>query len=218
VITNILWAVLGGLASLVNAWLGYKFAGAEMSHHKRQRIDLWFVICGLVGVLSIGVVTYRASQVERAHFATKMTNVYVTPSFLVANRPLAFNVEYKNVGNGSASKVKAIGLASIQADESTASQRLAISEFKRYRIENLLEETLQKDQEKYITAYGPTLSAEDVTNIMIGKKVVYVVADITFDDDFGSHAQHVCQLIEPIVPERQFEIWSDCHQYNSEEE
>ena len=112
---NIALAALAALSQLGNAFMGWKVTGKTLSSRQQKIYDALFIIIGVVGIVAVGLIAYRSSRQERAHFAFQIENAYtgtsksagkVIPySWFVINEPLAFSVYQTNVGSGSAYNV-----------------------------------------------------------------------------------------------------------------
>ena len=84
---------------------------------------------------------------------------------------------------------------------------------------------MAKDEKKFSTAYGNILSPEDFDNLTYDRRIVYVLAKMKFEDDFGSHTVELCRYLQPqtkLPPELSgaskmiVEIWGDCGEFNGE--
>jgi len=129
------------------------------------------------------------------------------PTLLAVNQPLAFNLFWKNVGNGSAYEVDARTKSFIEPDFSADSQREVVSRFTSWLGAQPHSSTsLPKDQETFITASGEILSPEDLANILDGRRVAFVLASVRFKDDFGSHEARLCRSLLPPT----LKIWGAC--------
>jgi hypothetical protein len=197
-------AVLAGLVALIQAltaWLGFYVSTRPQLLENKLKV-LWyrifFVALSAIGIVLVVIITHRASQVERVHFAiTKMKQTY-TP-WPVVGEPLAFNIYYKNVGNGMAFDVVFEARAVLKPDYSSFSEQEAIAEFQKWLQERPLKTGLSipKDLEQWNTASGGILSPEDLNNLLKGRRVMYLVGIIQFRDDFGKHTQQICQFLQP---------------------
>lgn len=229
---NIVLAIAAALAQLVSAWLGTKVTSRKLSISRQRWYDFVFWCVGLIGVAAIGSMAYRSGRQERAHFSWRVTVPTLATSFpvnisevLFVNRPIAFNVYYKNVGTGSARQARPYSRSSTQEEASPISEKAAIADFEN-RLASLplsAGHDMARDDELWLTAYGPVLSPEDVSNITLGRRVIYLVASIGFEDDYGSHIRHMCKVILPPHPGQSLIIWpggtiavQECGTYNDE--
>ncbi len=217
---DVFWTTLAALSQLGTSYLGWKVAGTNLTLRQRRWYDALFVSIGLIGVVAVGVIAYSAGRQERAHFATSIGSTY--PQFFLVDRPLAFNVAYKNTGSGTAHNVTFQGRSTLQPDGSLANQRRAISEFKEW-VETSIDvdggtTLLTKDSpEVFATARGPILSPEDLASLRAGRRTVIVVATISFTDDFGNHVRNVCYILQQPLQAGPAQVFGSCREHNSEE-
>jgi len=75
--------------------------------------------------------------------------------------------------------------------------------------------TLPRGSKQYGSARGQILSPEDYNNLIYGRRVAYLVAELAYQDDAGKHYRHYCQALQPPMPGGVV-IWADCNKYNDE--
>jgi hypothetical protein len=63
-----------------------------------------------------------------------------------------------------------------------------------------------------VSAYGPTLSREDLDNLHTGKTLMYLVSQLTFFDKNGYHDIQRCGFLQPPAWEPDF--WHYCRMFN----
>lgn len=219
---TIFWAAVGGLCQGAVSWLGWAMNHDTISPTRRKWAHLGFVAFTVIGMFSIGIVTYRAGRSERAHFKTvPISNVYqrvplVPFDFLPVGDPLSFNINYENVGSGPAVNAALSGRASLQVDASSASEDAAIADFQvRLKVSPPSQILVAKGETGYFTAHGPSVSATDRDDVINSIKVIYVVGAISFSDDFGTHVQHICRHMEPPNVSS-IETWAACSKWTDE--
>jgi len=234
---NIALAVAGGLCQFVTAWLGWRITihpidlGDPKQRRKRILYEILFVLVGVLGVVSVGVIAYRVPR-DHAHFIFSLEPTYRningktswasgTPDhradFLQVNRPLALNVWHKNVGPGVAVNVQHHDGSFIEPDISAASENDALTQFEKVKASETPKDigTLAKDAAQFSTASGIILSPEDYDNLVYGRRVVYTMTEISYSDDSGKHSRQFCAALEP--PQQGGEmIWAVCGVFNSE--
>lgn len=236
---NITLAILAAGCQLINAWMGWKVTGQTLSVKQRKTYDALFIIVGLAGLVLVGLIAARAGRQERAHFSARIVNTYqvfdqttraIVPfSWFVVDKPLAFNVFAKNVGNGSAYNAEEHFHSFVKPDNSASSESDVVKDFKSWLlVQPHNSRTWPKDSESFSTAAGDVISPEDYSNLTTGRRTVFVIGNLTFDDDFGSHEFDVCQVIQKqmelppdflpgfnkvTVPT---EIWGFCSIFNGE--
>jgi len=206
---DIVLAILGGLSQFGNTFMGWKVTGKVLSVRRRRIYDGLFILFGFVGIASIGILAARAGRQERVHFYAWVQNTYlaidktqggaaVAFSWFIVNRPLAFNVFVKNVGNGSAYNVEEQFRSFIKPDISRGSQQSAVTDFQSWvAVQPHNSRSWPKDDTELSTAWGEILSPEDYSNLTTGRRTVFVIGKVTFADDFGSHEFDICRVIQP---------------------
>ena len=233
-------AILAGLSQFGNAFMGWKVTRQTLSTLQRKVYDVLFVLVGVIGVVSIAFLAARAGRQERVHFSAAIGNTYqavdktqggaiIAFSWFVIDKPLAFNVFLKNVGNGSAYNVEEHLRSFIKPDTSRGSQQEAVADFQSWLlVQPHNSKSWPKDNAQFSTASGEVLSPEDYSNLTTGRRTVFVIGKVTFNDDFGSHELDICQALLPqeSIPPGAFpslhvsvpiqEIWSDCETFDSE--
>lgn len=204
--------------------------GQELTPGRRKLYDALFILCGCIGLLCIGLLAFRSNRQERAHFnialrpATmpinyKSDDLWAASSgiFLVG-QPLAWNVDFQNVGGGPALNVRNSGRVFIEPDETKLSEEDAISKYNQWLKTSSFTssgDTIAKEQIGFKTYEGDILTPEDYQNIVAGRRVILIVGRIAFDDDFGSHVHNVCQRLEPRQPGGAL-ITQDCEEHTEE--
>jgi hypothetical protein len=75
--------------------------------------------------------------------------------------------------------------------------------------------TIPKDEMHFFTAEGPILSPEDLDNILNGRRIVTLVFELSFADDYGTHSVEGCEMLEaPQVSN--VPTWISCEEHNGE--
>lgn len=209
---NVGIAVGAAVAQFITAWLGWRVTQTDPSLTKRQKhiYDIVFIAVGLIGVMFVAIAAYRGQREERAHLLLREDLAYSfgnteatwakVNDFLPIGEPMKLNIDFKNVGDGPATNATHVGRVYIEADESLASSRDAVSKFQTwFKITNpsLTETTIAKDQEGFVTNEGDILTPEDSQNITLGRRVIYEVGTFWFDDDRGAHHHNFCWLLHP---------------------
>lgn len=198
---------------------------------KRIIYESLFVLAGLLGVFFIGLAAYRAPR-ERAHFVFGIDATYKNlrgegswasgtgerrADFLRIDRPLAFNVGFTNVGPGVAVNTSISKSSIIEPDISPLSESDALAQFeKKKTIEPARGgDTFVKGATAFHTAEGTILSPEDYDNLVYGRRVVYLIAELKYEDDSGKHTRQLCKALVPPQPGGIL-IWGACLGFNGE--
>jgi hypothetical protein len=203
-------SIVAGLSQLGNAFMGWKVTGKDLTKRQQKIYDGLFICVGLIGLVAIGILADRSGRQERAHFSTKIENAYsafdqsqggalIAFSWFMVDKPLAFNVRIKNVGNGSAYNLERHFRSFIGPDISVGSQREAVSKFQAWLpVQPHNSTSWAKDYEVFDTAWGEIMSPEDYSNVTTNnRRTVFVIGKVTFDDDFGPHEFDVCRVLQP---------------------
>jgi len=222
-----LWAILGVLCQGLVSWLGWAMNHESISAGNRKWAHAGFIGLTMVGMLSIGIVTYRAGRTERAHFQMSADISAVVQGtidawsqqadWLPVNAPIRSNVNFRDVGNGPGTNCSNIGHAYLEPDASLSSTRDAVSKFNEWlKLQPPKGKgTLGKDEPKWNTYFGDILTPEDFMNVRFGRRRLYEVGTLWFDDDTGSHYQNFCYRLQPPQP-RGMVIFSDCEEHTDE--
>jgi hypothetical protein len=222
-------AVAASATQLITAYLGWRMTvnpiDPKDATQKRKRIiyEGLFLAAGFLGVVLVGLAAYRVPR-ERAHLAVvpeptylhKPNDEYPVP-FLMVNMPLSFNVRYTNVGNGTAVNLGSRMHVFIEPDISTTSESDVHEQFEKMKVSQPLKGAvmLAKGADQFGSAKGPILSPEDYANLMFGRRVAYIVAELRYRDDIGAHYRHYCQALLPPQPGGHV-IFATCENYNDE--
>jgi hypothetical protein len=139
-------------------------------------------------------------------------------AFLQINSPLSFNVLYTNVGPGVAVNVAYRRAALVEPNISPTSENDALAQFDKMKLSEPAQgrNTLTKDDKAWVTASGPIVSPEDYDNFVYGRRVAYVIVELSYYDDSGDHTRHLCIALEPPQPGGVM-IWDYCGNYNDED-
>lgn len=244
---DFIFALIAGLTQFGSAYLGWKVTPQDQSidRTKRKWYEVGFVLCGLIGVVCVATLAWRSGRRERAHYSITLGNTYrvtavvppssdpcgpslnVVPySWLTVDKPLAFNVCKTNVGTGTAYAVDNRAMVTIEDDASEESQQAAVARFKRwFSTGPRSSATDPKGSQAFFTAHGPILSPEDRDNLIHGRRTLFVVGAIRFQDDFGTHELHICKFLQsqatpPEMPDfihpQVLEIWHGCDEWDGE--
>ena len=226
---TIVIATAAGVCQFVNAYLGWRMATHPIPPEDKNRrrkmmfYDGIFILAGALGVALVVVMAYRTPR-DRAHFDIQPYPTIGRPSgnwasgpdpnhlaeFLVINLPLEFNFTYLNTGPGVAYNIGARRHVFIEPDLSPMSQSDALTS---EPAEGSF--VLAKGVSGWSTAQGSILSPEDYDNLVYGRRVVFVVGELTYSDDSGKHIRDFCSELAP--PQRGgLMIWGYCDSFNSE--
>jgi hypothetical protein len=220
---TIIWALLAFLSQVGLSWLGWTMNHETISPRKRKWAHIGFITLAIFGSFSVAVVTYRSTKTERAHFETypRLSTSWskerpdsdlwsMAQEWLPVNSPAELNLYYVNVGSGPAANFTGLGRVYIEPDEALSSTRDAVDKFNQwFNRENpvLSMTTVPPNQLAYFTANGDIVTPDDLDNITHGRRVLYLVGILKFDDDLSSHIHNVCWLLRPpqvggiIIPE-----------------
>jgi hypothetical protein len=177
------------------------------------------VIIGLIGSLVTIWTFVKAQDTAKEHAHMVMTEVY--PSYLNPTMPLgvplAFNVNFHNIGQASAEHVATDSHLYIRDGLSLESAQSAVQEFSGrnviYRLP-LSEETIAPQiPDGWFTATGPKLTQAQHEKLWYGTQVLYIVAAVRYKDSYGWHETHLCQGLQPPQPGFSL-IWQNCRVYN----
>jgi hypothetical protein len=201
-IWDIVIAVAAAFCQLVTALLGWRITMNPLNPNdpkqrkKRMLYHAMFVSAGLFGVAFIGLAAYRTPR-ERAHFMFETGATYLGQSsapswasgtgerraeFMMIDKPLAFNVWHENIGPGVASEVKIYKATFVEPEISPISENDSLAQFEKMKAVEPPKSlgTVIKGQRGYATASGPVLSPEDYNNLVYGRRVVYVIAELSY--------------------------------------
>ncbi|HXF14990.1 MAG TPA: hypothetical protein VN517_17690 [Terriglobales bacterium] len=210
-------AVGAALAQFVTAYWGWQVAATDpaLTAKEKNKYTIKFMITGLVGIALVGVAAYRGERTERAHFAIQASTA-LQPIPFIADKNLLLDINYHNVGTGTAYNFLHAERAYIENDDSLISQKKAVETFKSDLTKpTATGTTVSKDEQGFITAWGPMLSPEDVDNLQRGRRVALAVGEMRYEDDFGSHDKTICFMVQP--PPGSPIIFKNCDgQYNQE--
>lgn len=191
-------------------------APIEKVQPRASRIPWGAFVIGTSVIIAALVVNHRTAPVKRAHISMSLSIVY-KPDIFREGSDLAFNVTSKNVGDGSVTKSWAASRSFIQNDISDLSATLSIDEF--YKWIDLIPKTnvdkaLHPSDERFNTARGPILSADDVEHLKSKARVAYVVSVVMFEDSTGRYTQEKCAALQ--TPVFGAAVWKNCGTHNSE--
>lgn len=227
-IWTILIAVIGGLASFTNSFLGYKVTNLSgpLPAAKKRLYDALFIGTGIIAVICLGLAASRGAP-ERAHLKLKPSLGYIfnhpatwadAPGFIPVGQMMKFNVEFENVGNGPATNVTHAGRVYIEPDDSITSSQDAVSKFENWRKltrPDTATTTIAKADSGWTTSEGDVLTPEDFQNVISGRRLIYQVGAFWFEDDTGGHYHNFCWFLmapregEKIIP-------ALCQEHNEE--
>ena|SRR3989442_8292126 len=216
---TIILAVLVALTQFCNSWLGWRMTlnTEPLSPRKRKLYNWMFVLFGLFGVICVGILAYRSYR-EHAHLTvTRIEKAYI-PNPFVINEPLRANVWVKNVGKGPGRITSHYSRTYIREDVEITSQQSAVAEFRRWMEANPPKssgEFLPPEQPFWFTSDGAVLSPEDYQNLINGRRVFYVLSDVRFTDDFGTHEFQNCQMLQPLR-RNELSVFAYCKVFNDE--
>jgi hypothetical protein len=214
---NIAIAVVAALAQAISSWLGYRVSTALVPLTIRQRRwhHLAFILCAAVGIVLVGI-SASHSVPERAHFAfsfeptnhpisySSSDNLWsMASSIFPVGQPLSYNVSFKNVGSGPSTNTGSYCRSYLEPDQSLSSNRDAVAKLDAWIKTQPAPSgnTIAKDQPgAFDTCKGDPLTPEDFSNIVFGRKVIYVVGVWKFEDDLGHHYHNICVSLQPPQP------------------
>jgi hypothetical protein len=208
---TIVFAGISVLCQVLVSWIGTIMN--DLSPSKKKAVHIFFFGLTLLGVASVCALTYLAGRTERAHFAVVPNGKII----LQSGKPLAVRVDFKDVGTGPSINTDTYSRAFIEDDSTKVNADDAIARFKPFFASHDIGSNLiAKDQEgNFMTAFGALLSPEDINNLLNNIKVLYVVGEINFKDDFGKHTQYICKSLQrPVSPNTL--IWGTCGKSDDE--
>jgi hypothetical protein len=174
-----------------------------------------FIALSIVSSACIAMLAYRSGRIEHAHFSLDLNSKVQA----IEGQPLAMQVFFKNVGTGPSINTDTYSRLIPEEDESKHSSDDAIGRFKEYeKIRDIGTNNIPKDEPgHFMVARGPILGHDDVTNLVSGVRTVYLVGTINFKDDFGSHTQFICKVLEkPVRPD--MANWGTCGKWDDEKD
>jgi len=231
---TIVIATGAGFCQFVGSLLGWRMTTHPIdpnNPHKKRKMLIYdgaFILAGTCGIILIILMASRA-PIEHAHLDVQAGPINSTDTwasgtadhkagFLVVGQPLEFNIWFTNVGPGVATNVGTRQRSFIEPDMSTPSEDDALEEFKKRKSPEpqVGGAILDKGAINFSTAPGVILAPEDYDNLVYGRRVVYVVAEIPYRDDSGQHVRHYCAVLQPPQSGGTM-IWHFCDSYNDED-
>jgi hypothetical protein len=121
------------------------------------------------------------------------------------------------VGNGTAVNIAGRSHSFIEPNISTTSENDVLERFEKMKSSEPLKGSgaMPKGAIQFVSAQGQILSPEDYANLVYGRRVVYVIAELAYKDDSGGHFRRYCQALEPPQPGG-IVIWANCDHFNDE--
>jgi hypothetical protein len=229
---DILIAIGAAICQAVPSLLGFRATVVPIRPEQGKRkaaYEVLFVVSTVVGIVLVSVMASRA-PLQPAHFTFSKFPTYGgedaswasgppdnRAAFLQIGSPLSMNVWTPNVGPGVASNSITRAAMFTEPNISSVSENEALDQFGRISksLEPLGPVTLASGQRTFITAEGPIVTPEDYSNLVSGRRVAYLIVEIAYRDDTGSHTRHLCQAIEPPQQGGRI-IYSYCKSYNDE--
>lgn len=231
-------AIGAAVCQFMTAWLGWRITTNPLDPQdpkqgrKRTQYHIAFVTAGVLGIFFIGLAAYRMPR-DRAHLQFKVGPTYQNTDvpmgswssgtgehraeFLQVDQPLAFNIAYTNVGPGVAVNIEPHRGIFIEPGHSPLTESDALAQFEKAKAitpaRGII--TQVKGDSAFVTAEGPVLSPEDYNNLVYGRRVVYVVAELAYHDDSGTHVRQYCQFLQPPATGGIL-IWAYCDNFNGE--
>jgi hypothetical protein len=236
---DIFIAVAASVMQFVTAFLGWRITLNPISpkdpNHRRKKIlyTSSFLIAGAIGVGSVGLAAYRTprehAQLLIGYPAPNRAQVPdpfgVTASwghdiqhgatFLQVDSPLAFNIWWSNVGTGPGWDGSERAHVFIEPDGAPSSETDAIDRFDKLKTSEPLRccLTFPKGGSGFTTAFGQILSPEDYANLVNGRRVAFVLAELQYADSIGKHTVKSCNSLQPPQVGGLL-IWGSCSHYN----
>lgn len=229
---NIFFAVVGAIPPALTTWLAFYITASPEVLSDKDKVRRYrnaFVAMLLLSLIVAGITAYRGTQVEyhqveRVHISFIQTQLQSNPWPLVGEK-LSVNIYFKNVSSGMGYNVLFKGYSVLKPDYSPYSEKEAIEEFEKWLRAFPPEEgsSLAKDTYRWASTGGAIVTPEDLNNLSTGRKVMYVVGVVRFQDDVGKHTLRICQYLQPPEPTRSgagipFGTMSQCSRYNDEVE
>ncbi len=149
---------------------------------------------------------------------TKPTN----PDIFPIGEPLNINVAWTVFGPKPAFNARQDGKVYLADDALAATQERLVKDFQITWQEELPRMTKVRERSTlfpgdkaewlYLTYQGKTISQEEKLGIKYGRKLVFIVGAVRFEDALGEHEAHLCRWLE-TRPDGIYgtEAWHDCN-------
>jgi hypothetical protein len=160
----------------------------------------------------------QASQ-ERSYLAyTGAITPAYTPDPFPVGVEIAMNQTYKNIGKIPAKNWGSIAMVYIRSGSDESTERTVIKEFQGILKEARRQSTpatLTMGESMFFTAFGPSLTREDLKRIMDGTETLFFLSDVEYSDPVGLHHLRKCEWLQPPSSAAiTVGVWHNCDAFN----
>jgi hypothetical protein len=204
-ILDVIIGVLSALAQFVTAFLGWQVTVKPIGHYdarKKRMYKVGFVAAGIIGILAVGLATYRANDAsERLAAALGVRKPDLTGSpagklrfsldSALAGRPIAVTMRNQNTGLIDARNVK--GFALVEIYDGGGDIHTFCGDLEEH-LRNLVNmgqtangQTVSVGKDYVVQVSGRTISSDEAELIQAGELGVYVAGFYSYSGDVQSY-------------------------------